>query len=81
MMKYLTRLERTYKSKAQGDIDVSSEIRMLFHDTRPCIQMMYLREHLLSSSITSWNPERLMLAGSMAGMVRGRSVTMERPCT
>ena len=33
MMKYLTRLERTYKSRAQRDIDISSEIRMLFHDT------------------------------------------------
>jgi DNA modification methylase len=70
MMKYLTRLERNYKGKAQGDIDVSSEIRMLFHDAS-LRQMMYLREHLLSSSITSWNPERLMLAGSMAGILHG----------
>jgi site-specific DNA-methyltransferase (adenine-specific) len=43
---------------------------MLFHDAS-LRQMMYLREHLLSSSITSWNPERLMLAGSMAGILHG----------
>jgi site-specific DNA-methyltransferase (adenine-specific) len=70
MMKYLSRLERTYRSATQRDIDVSAEIRMLFHDTS-LRQMIYLREHLLSSSMTSWNAERLMLAGSMAGILHG----------
>jgi len=70
MMKYLARLERTYKSKEQRDIDVSSEIRMLFHD-QSLRQMMYLRDHLLSTSMSSWNAERLMLAGSMAGILHG----------
>ena len=55
MMKYLARLERTYKSKTQRDIDVSSEIRMLFHD-ESLRQMMYLREHLLSTSMTQLEP-------------------------
>jgi site-specific DNA-methyltransferase (adenine-specific) len=70
MIKYVARLERTYNNKAQRDIDAPSEIRMLFHDTS-LRQLMYLREHLLSSSMTSWNPERLMLAGSIAGILHG----------
>src|SRR5580692_4242340 len=53
MMKYLARLERNYKSKSLRDIDVSSEIRMLFHD-ETLSQMVYLQAHLLSSSMTSW---------------------------
>ncbi len=70
MSKYLDRLERTYKASRPPELDVANEIRMLYSDST-LQQIMYLRRHLLSSSFGSWNAQRLMLAGAMAGILHG----------
>lgn len=66
----LTDLERRYKRRAEREVDVSDDIRMLFHDNT-LMQLMFLREYLLSTKMTKWSPTQLMLAGTVAGILHG----------
>jgi site-specific DNA-methyltransferase (adenine-specific) len=70
MDSYLAGLEKGFRASNYRDFDAPSEIRMLFHDNT-LRQILYLREHLLRSPMWSWNPQRLMLAGTMAGILHG----------
>jgi site-specific DNA-methyltransferase (adenine-specific) len=63
-------LERGFKKRSARNVDVSEDIRMLFHDNT-LRQLVYLREQLLRTPITKWSPEQLMLAGGIAGILHG----------
>lgn len=68
--KLLNDLERKYKGGTARELDVSEDIRMLFHD-RTLRQLLFLRDFLLSTEITKWTPPQLMLAGTVAGILHG----------
>ena len=70
MDRYLLKLEHGYKRHSAGNLDVSEDIQMLFHPNT-LNQLMYLRQHLLAQPMTQWSPEKLMLAGTVAGILHG----------
>lgn len=63
-------LERSYDATTQGDPDVSSDIRMLYHDNT-LKQICFVRQRLLSKAITEWTREELMIGGALAGIMHG----------
>jgi DNA modification methylase len=63
-------LERSYKPKNHQDLDVSNDIRMLFHDNT-LRQLLFLQDRLLKKPLTSWSPSERMLAGTVAGILHG----------
>lgn len=67
---HLSRLERGFKGWAHRDLDVSEDIRMLFH-ANTLRQIMYLRDRLLKISMLRWSREDLMLGGTLAGILHG----------
>ena len=70
IIELLKQLERKYKKTGVRNVDVSEDIRMLFHPNT-LRQLMFLREYLLSTTITKWSPQQLMLAGTIAGILHG----------
>jgi hypothetical protein len=67
---FLTSLESRYRSADYQEVDVSPDIRMLYHQNT-LRQLMYLRRALLSKRITEWTAEETMIAGSLAGIMHG----------
>lgn len=63
-------LEREFKATKYGDIDVSPDIRMLYHH-QTLSQLCFIRERLLAKEITTWSRAEFMLAGSLAGIMHG----------
>jgi DNA modification methylase len=70
VMAFVSDLERQFNRRAQRDLDVSPDIRMLFHKST-LRQIVFLRQHLLSRPMASWSKEQLMVAGAMAGILHG----------
>jgi DNA modification methylase len=70
MIKRVGELERCYSIRAQRDIDVKSDIEMLYHP-HTLKQLVYLREHLFRRPMSSWSREEFMIAGAMAGILHG----------
>lgn len=66
----LSDLERRYKRRIHLDVDVSADIEMLYHPNT-LRQLVFLRTYLLRKTVTKWNREELMIAGSMAGILHG----------
>jgi site-specific DNA-methyltransferase (adenine-specific) len=66
----VTDLEGQYKKRRQRDIDVPSDIRMLFHP-HTLKQLAFVRDHLLAKSMSRWSREELMIAGATAGILHG----------
>lgn len=64
------RLEHRYERHALRDIDVSEDIRMLFHDNT-LRQLIFLREELLKKSMINWSNVELMLSGAVCGILHG----------
>jgi hypothetical protein len=67
---FVTELEKSYGRTKQVDPDVSDDIRMLYHEST-LRQLCFIRARLTSKPITSWSPEELMVAGSLAGIMHG----------
>ncbi|KRB36136.1 DNA methyltransferase [Microbacterium sp. Root180] len=69
MMDAVGVLEKGYRAP-QDDVDVSPDIRMLYHpDTLK--QLVYIRSWLLSEERTTWAPQKHMIAGALAGIMHG----------
>src|SRR4051794_14775274 len=58
-------LEKAFKGSSVRELDVSQDIRMLYHDNT-LAQLCFIRERLLVKEITTWNDAEFMLAGSLA---------------
>jgi DNA modification methylase len=67
---FLNGLETDYKRSKCVTPDVSPDIQMLYHDNT-LKQLCYIRERLLSKTITTWSQEAFMLAGALAGIMHG----------
>lgn len=67
---FVDELERAFKLTRLRELDVSPDIRMLYHDNT-LAQLCFIRERLLAKEITTWNRAELMLAGSLAGIMHG----------
>ena len=52
------------------DLDVSNDIRMLFHDNT-LRQLLFLQDRLLTKPLTEWSSTERMLAGTVAGILHG----------
>ena len=57
----LTQLEHRYHRRAQHDLDVSKDIRMLFH-ANTLRQLMFLRQELARRPLKEWSRVDLMLS-------------------
>jgi hypothetical protein len=70
LTKTIDRLERDYAKRTTPDPDVSPDIEMLFHpDTLR--QLWFLRRWLLRTNYVTWDPCKLMIGGSLAGILHG----------
>lgn len=67
---FVDELEHDFKSSSATELDVSPDIRMLYHD-HTLAQISFIREHLLTRELTSWSRNELMLAGALAGIMHG----------
>lgn len=63
-------LEKSFTATSARGMDVSSDIRMLYHENT-LAQICYVRERLLAKEITKWSRAEFMLAGSLAGIMHG----------
>ena len=63
-------LEKAYWASPYTSPDVSSDIRMLYHDNT-LKQICFVRQRLLSKPFTEWTKEELMTGGSLAGIMHG----------
>jgi hypothetical protein len=69
-MKMLRELEQKYRRAALAELDVSDDIRMLYH-ANTLRQICYLRDFLLRKSMRTWSQDELMIAGALAGIMHG----------
>ena len=67
---FVDELENEFKAHKPGEVDVSPDIRMLYHDNT-LAQLCFVRERLLAKEITTWSRSEFMLAGSLAGIMHG----------
>ncbi len=67
---FVDELEKAYKTAHAEDLDVSPDIRMLYHDNT-LAQLCFIRDRLLAKDLTAWNRRELMVAGSLAGIMHG----------
>lgn len=67
---FVDELEKAFKGSKPGELDVSPDIRMLYHDNT-LAQLYFIRERLLLKEITTWSRSEFMLAGSLAGIMHG----------
>jgi hypothetical protein len=67
---FVDELEKAFKATKHGDLEVSPDIRMLYHDNT-LAQLCFIRERLLAREITTWSRAEFMLAGSLAGIMHG----------
>lgn len=69
-MRFVAEIEASYRSAPMRDLDVSPDIRMLYHDNT-LRQLVFIRERLLARPITTWSSVESMFAGSLAGIMHG----------
>jgi site-specific DNA-methyltransferase (adenine-specific) len=62
--------ERRFRKSTAPELDVSDDVRMLYHDNT-LRQLTYLRSELQSTPMTKWSNFDLMLAGAIAGILHG----------
>lgn len=67
---FVGEVERAFKASKRSSLDVSPDIRMLYHDNT-LAQLCFIRERLLAKEITTWSRAEFMLAGSLAGIMHG----------
>jgi hypothetical protein len=67
---FVNDLERGFKASKRGDLDVSPDIRMLYHDNT-LAQLCFVRQRLLAKEIMTWSRVEFMLAGALAGIMHG----------
>ena len=67
---FVNDLEKRYRKSNKSEMDVSDDIRMLYHDNT-LRQIYFVRQRLLSKDITLWTREELMLGGALAGIMHG----------
>ncbi|MCC6497160.1 MAG: hypothetical protein IT193_12985 [Propionibacteriaceae bacterium] len=68
--KFVDGLERDFQSSTPRHLDVSPDIRMLYHD-RTLAQLTFIRQRLLAKPMTTWTGDELMTAGALAGIMHG----------
>jgi site-specific DNA-methyltransferase (adenine-specific) len=69
-MAFVDKLEVDFLKSNRINLDVSGDIRMLYHDNT-LKQICFVRERLLSTAITEWTREEYMIAGALAGIMHG----------
>jgi site-specific DNA-methyltransferase (adenine-specific) len=67
---FVDELERGFRKSQWRDLDVSPDIRMLYHDNT-LAQLCFIRARLLAKEITTWSRAEYMLAGALAGIMHG----------
>jgi hypothetical protein len=67
---FVSELEKAFKASEPGELDVSPDIRMLYHD-KTLAQISFIRERLLAKKIMTWSRAEFMVAGSLAGIMHG----------
>jgi site-specific DNA-methyltransferase (adenine-specific) len=67
---YIDALEKKFWSASSGVVDVSPDIKMLFHQST-LLQLMFLREELKATPMSEWSNEQLMVAGATSGILHG----------
>lgn len=67
---FVDELEKSFKASSARELDVSPDIRMLYHDNT-LAQLSFIRQRLLAKEITTWTRAEFMLAGSLAGIMHG----------
>lgn len=67
---FVDELQRSCRIGPMANLDVSPDIRMLFHHNT-LSQLCFIRERLLSRSLGSWSRNEMMLAGALAGIMHG----------
>ncbi|MDI1288699.1 MAG: DNA methyltransferase [bacterium] len=67
---FVDTLEVGYFRESHSALDVSPDIRMLYHDNT-LRQLTFVRERLLSKDLTSWSSCEFMTAGALAGIMHG----------
>jgi len=67
---FVDKLEQSFKRSKAAELDVSPDIRMLYHDNT-LAQLYFIRARLLAKTVTAWSREELMAAGSLAGIMHG----------
>jgi hypothetical protein len=70
VLKAVDGLEREFNRGKRIVGDISADIKMLFHE-RTLAQLVFIKQRLLSSPMTYWSSEMLMIAGSLAGIMHG----------
>lgn len=68
--RFLDELETLFNKTPTADLDVSPDIRMLYHENT-LRQLTFIRERLISQPLTSWSRNEYMLAGALAGIMHG----------
>ena len=67
---FIDSLERGYRKSQFTDLDVTDDIRMLYHDNT-LRQICFIRDGLLRKEITAWSQNEVMVAGALAGIMHG----------
>lgn len=67
---FIDELEAAFLGSRFRDLDISPDIRMLYHD-RTLAQICFIRDRLMAKDIKAWNSVEYMLAGSLAGIMHG----------
>lgn len=67
---FLLELEKSYGTTKHDEPNVSTDIRMLYHDNT-LKQICFVRKRLLSKPLTEWSREELMIGGALAGIMHG----------
>lgn len=67
---YTDRLERDFKKSLGGELVVSPDIHMLYHDNT-LRQLVFIRDGLHRRPVNQWDKCDLMLAGCLAGIMHG----------
>lgn len=70
LLAHIDAVEADYRAAEYRDLDVSPDIKMLYHDNT-LRQLVYVRELLLAKSVRHWSSLDAMLAGSLAGIMHG----------
>lgn len=67
---YVDELERRFLVRDWADLDVSPDIRMLYHHNT-LSQLVFIKSFALSAPLTKWNSNQAMVAGALAGIMHG----------
>lgn len=68
--RFVDDLQRLYRASKAEVVDVSPDIRMLYHP-KTLAQLCFIRDRLLKKELTAWTRSECMVAGALAGIMHG----------